>query len=308
MTPSKERGAALIIVLGLVALIGTWASTAAYEDMISLRRAENMQDAMRGLQGSQSVLALSVKALRQDALDSTTDDLEEQWAQMAPPFPIDQGLVSGVIVDSNRFLNLNDLVNAQGVLQVAVLTRLQALFVRLELDPGLVAVLADWMDGDDLPIGASGAEDSAYYDQPYRVKNGRLQRWQELAMLKGFDAKVIKKLSEVATVRVVPQGGSTPVNINTASAMVLQTLFPDMSSSDAEGFMANRPYTDVATAIANQPWAAANSGVNLSVTSNMFKLRSEARFGRAILREEYVLLRMGNKMSLLSRQRLGWMD
>jgi len=301
-----ERGAALIIVLGLVALIGTWASTAAYEDLISLRRAENMQDAMRARQASESVLALTVKLLRQDALDTTTDDLEEEWAQPAPPFPIDQGVVSGTLVDANRFLNLNDLVNNQGVLQVPVLARFQAMFVQLGLDPGLVAVLADWMDADDRPIGASGAEDASYYDLPYKVKNARLQRWQELRLLKGFTTEVIKQLKTVAIVRPVPGTGVTPVNINTAGAAVLQAFFPLMSSADAEGLMAARPYSDVATAIVNQPWSKAVNPAGLSVVSDLFMLRSEAQFGRAILREEYVLLRQANKLSLLSRQRLGW--
>ncbi|MDX8406665.1 MAG: type II secretion system minor pseudopilin GspK [Mariprofundus sp.] len=304
----RERGAALIIVLGLVALIGAWASTAAYEDMISLRRAENMQDAMRAVQGSQSVLALAVKLLKQDAVDSVTDDLDEEWAQPAPPFPIDQGVVSGQLVDANRYLNLNDLVNNQGQMQVAVLTRLQALLVRLELDPGLVAVLADWMDADDRPIGASGAEDASYYDMPYRVKNGRLQRWNELSMLKGFDDKIIRALATVAVVRPVPAGGVTQVNINTAGADVLQAMFPTMASVDAETFMAGRPYANVTTAIANQPWAAAVDPASLSVVSDLFMLRSEARFGRAVLREAYVLLRQSKKLSLLSRQRLGWTD
>jgi len=304
----RERGAALIIVLGLVALIGAWASTAAYEDMISLRRAENMQDAMRALQGSQSVLALALKALRQDAAKTITDNLDEEWAQQTPPFPIDQGVVTGYITDANRYLNLNDLVNDQGQLDVAVFTRLQVLFTRLDLDPGLVAVLADWMDADDKPIGPAGAEDASYYDQPYRAKNARLDRWSELTMLKGFDARVLKKLSGIVVVRTVAQGGVSTVNLNTAGATVLQTIFPTMSGADAETLIAGRPYPDVGTAIANQPWATGVNQANLSVASDVFMLRTEARFGRAVLREEYVLLRQTKKLSLLSRERLGWSD
>jgi len=300
----RERGAALIIVLGLVALIGAWASTAAYEDMISLRRAENMQDAMRALQGSQSVLALSIRVLRQDMTDSTTDDLNEVWAQETPPFPIDQGKVSGRVTDANRYLNLNDLVDDQGQVKTPVYQRLQRLFTRLDLDAGLVDVLADWMDADDRPMGAAGAEDVSYYDKPYHVKNGRLERWNELSMLRGFDAGVLKKLSGVAVVRSVPQGGITPVNINTADTVVLQAVFPDMVEGDAEAFISSRPYADVATAIANQPWAAGVNPASLSVASDVFMVRSEAHFGRVVLQEEYMLLRQEKKLSLLSRERL----
>jgi len=303
---NRERGAALIIVLGLVALIGAWASTAAYEDMISLRRAENMQDATRALQGSQSVLALGLRALRQDALATTPDSLDDDWAQQAPPFPIDQGVVGGQIIDVNRYLNLNDLVNDQGEMQVDVFTRFQALFVRLELDPGLVAVLVDWMDADDRPVGPAGAEDASYYDRPYRVKNRRLERWGELTMLKGFDARVLEKLSGVVVVQIVPQGRVTSVNINTAGIPVLQTIFPNMTSADAESFIAARPYANVGDAVTNKPWATGANLARLSVASDLFMLRTEAHFGRAVLREEYVLLRQANKLSLLSRERLAW--
>jgi len=302
----RERGAALIIVLGLVALIGAWASTAAYEDMISLRRSENMQEAMRAVQGSQSVLALSVLALRQDGAHSTTDNLDEDWAQQTPPFPIDKGMVSGHIVDANRYLNLNDLVDDQGQVQMLVYQRLRALFSGLSLDVNLVDVLADWMDADDRPMGAAGAEDVSYMDRPYRVKNARLERWDELRMLQGFDADVVEELSKVAVVRPVPPDGITSVNINTASTAVLQAIFPAMTEPDAETFIAGRPYADVATAMKDQPWAANVNSAILSVVSDVFMVRSEARFGRAVLREEYVLLRQAKKISLLSHERLGW--
>jgi len=301
-----ERGAALIIVLGLVALIGTWASTAAYEDMISIRRAENMQDAMRAIQGSKSALALSTMVLRQDAVASVTDDPGEDWAQPTPPFPIDQGSVSGQIIDTNRYLNLNDLVNDQGQVQMAVFKRLQLLFSRLGLDTGLVEVLADWEDADDKSIGPAGAEDASYYDKPYRVKNGRLDRWNELTMLKGFNADIISRLATVAIVRPVPQGGVTQVNINTADIKVLQAMFPTMNAADAETLIAGRPYSDVGIAIANQPWATGVNPADLSVSSDVFMVRTEARFGRAVLREEYMLLRQAKKITLLSRQRRDW--
>jgi len=300
----RERGAALIIVLGLVALIGAWASTAAYEDMISLRRAENMQDAMRAWQGSESVLALGVMVLRQDAMAGTADNLDEAWAQETPPFPIDQGVVIGRITDANRYLNLNDLVDDQGHIQQFAYQRLRRLFALLGLDAGLVDVLADWMDADDKPMSAAGAEDASYEEQPYRVKNGRLERWDELGMLKGFDVDVLGKLSTVAAVRPVPRGGVTSVNINTTGATVLRSIFPKMVEGDAETFISARPYTDVATALANHPWAVGVNQASLSVASDVFMVRSEARFGRAVLREEYVLLRQGKNLSLLSRERL----
>ncbi len=302
----RERGIALVIVLGLVALIGAWASTAAYEDMIALRRAENMQDAMRAMQASQSALAVAVMTLRHDARDSTSDDLDEAWAMETPPFPIDEGMVSGDIVDANRFLNLNDLVDATGQVQPTVVSMFKRLFRQMELDEGLVDAVVDWIDKDHRPFGASGAEDAAYYDTPYRVKNAPLDRWDELRMIKGFDdADVLSRLEDVITVTPTSAGGITPVNLNTVSANVLLVLFPKMNDANAESLIAGRPYNDVAAATAGQPMDGVNPA-RLSVASSTFMVRTDARFGRVILREEYVVRRQAQKLSLISRQHLGW--
>ncbi|WP_202978163.1 type II secretion system minor pseudopilin GspK [Mariprofundus erugo] len=304
----RERGAALIIVLGLVALVGAWASSAAFEDMVSLRRAENMQDAIRAQQGSRSALALAVKALRQDAARTSIDEPGELWASPAPPFTIDQGSVALVITDANRRLNLNDLVNDQGKLQMDVYGRLRRLFVRTGLDAGLVEALADWMDADDRPVGASGGEDSSYIDKPYRVKNGRLDRWSELAMIHGFTRDVMNKLATVVVVRPVPQGDMTPINLNTADVNVLRAVFPSMKPADADALIAGRPYQSTSEALANRSWSTGVNPADLSVTSDLFIVRTDARFGRAQLREEYMLMRQANMLTLLSRERLSWGD
>ncbi len=300
----RERGVALIIVLGLVALIGAWASSAAYEDLISLRRAENMMDAMRAMQASESALALAVLTLRQDARESNTDDLDEAWAMEAPPFPIDDGVVSGQIADTARFLNINDLVDAKGVAREEVVGEFRRLFALLELDGALLDALVDWLDADDRPYGAGGAESGAYYDRPYRVKNAPLDNWGELAMIKGFDTGVMARLAEVAV--VTPSGGMTPVNLNTASQQVLLALFPKMTDVDAQALMAARPYADVASALQGRSWAAGVNQTRLSVSSGIFIVRTEARFGRVVFREEFIVHRQSDKLNLVSRRRLVW--
>lgn|GEM_PF-1835198 len=317
-----ERGVALIIVLGLVALIGVWASTAAYEDMISLRRMENMQDAMRGNQASQSAFSLVIKLLREDVKDSQRDDLEEVWAQNIPAFPIDAGTVSGEIIDASRFININDLVNSQGAVQADVEANVKLLFQRLELDVTLVNRLIDWIDLNSSPYGSGGAEESSYYDAAYSVKNGPLQRWSELRMIKGFDDEVVSKLENYLVVRATPAtvagqvqdqaasatpaaGGKTPININTAPVAVMMALFPLMSEADAQAFIESRPY-DTAD-LTRQPWA---HGVNvqgrLSTMSDLFIVRIDARFGRTALREEFMVSRQGQSLKLLSREMLEW--
>ena len=299
-----ERGAALIIVLGLVALISTWAVTAAYNDMLALRRAENSQDLMRSEQASQSALVLAVKMLRDDATESQSDDLDELWAQDTPPFAIDNGMVTGEIVDANRYLNLNALVDKNGMVVAAVEKQVKALFTLLELDPGLVDALVDWIDADNRPYGNGGAEDSAYYDRDYRVKNDLLESWDELQLVRGFDAKVLSTLVTAAVVRDPPPSGFSTVNLNTAGAVVLMSLSPDVSQADIEAFMADRPFSSVAVALTNRPWAVKLNKAYLSVSSDIFMVRTEASFGRVALREQFEVQRQSTKIKLLSVTRL----
>jgi len=308
MDHGKERGAALIIVLGLVALISTWAVSAAYEDMLSLRRAENSQNAVWAEEASQSALILSAKILRDDGKHTQTDDLDESWAQDTPPFNIDDGSVLGHIIDTNRFINLNALVDKNGKVVAEVEKQVKALFTMLDLDTGLVDALIDWMDIDDQPHGTGGAEDSAYYNKDYHVKNAPLDRWQELRLIRGFDDRVVNLLAAVAVVRDMPAKGFSTININTAGVKVLMAIMPKMTLADAEVFVAERPFNTIDQGLRDRAWAVAVNKAYLSVASDVFMVRTEARFGRVILREKFMLRRQSGggqpgKITLLSIER-----
>lgn len=302
----REEGVALLVVLGLVALVSVWASTAAYEDMIELRRAEDIQDNAQALLASQSAMALARKILFDDMRMTKTDNLREAWAQVKPPMPVKHGSIGEYTVDENRYFNLNDLVNAKGVAQPEAIAIARRLFVILKLNPGLVDALVDWMDADDRPSGPMGAEDAAYMDKPYRVKNARMDRWDELRMIKGFTDKVVNALATVAVVGPVPITGITPININTTNKDVLLAVIPSLNSATADAFIGGRPYASVSAAT-SQPWAQGVTPGRLSVNSDTFMVRTDAKFGRAEMREEYVLVRLnGNQVNLWSRERLDW--
>jgi len=306
-TYPKEAGVALIMVLGMVAIIAAWASTAAYEDMIAIRRIENIQDETRATMASESAIPLVKIILREEYLISNQppiDSLDEDWAQELPPFPIDDGLIGAKIIDSNRSYNLNDLVDNNGNVQPKHVTEVKQLFNLLDLDNTLVDALVDWMDKNDVPYGVGGAEDSAYYSKDYKIKNARLDNWSELKLIAGFTPKVLKKLETVATVH--PSTGSSIININTANPLVLRAIFPNMTIADEENLFADRPYDKLSDAINNQPWKQGGDLSRLKVFSDTFMLRTHAMFGRANVREEYVLSRKGQTVTLLSRERLGW--
>jgi len=306
---SSEKGAALIIVLGLVAVISGWAAAAAYEDMLSLRRAENMVVSVKAELACLSALALAKAVLKQDAKDGGTDSLDDDWAQSSVPFPIDDGLVTGEVVDANRYLNLNDLVDKNGKAVLPMVKAAKRLFVIKGLDDGLVDALVDWMDVDDLPYGPSGLEDLAYYAKDYRAKNAALDRLDELRLIEGFDKPVMDALKDDVVVWSVSTDIYSKVNINTVQGDVLLAMFPKMTDVDKEDVFNNRPYEQTGS-LKTAVWAQGSEAqlmfTRLSVVSDRFIVKTHAKFGRADWQEGYGLFRDGEKITLLWRERLLW--
>jgi len=302
----KERGVALVLVLGLVALVAVWAVESASEDWISLRRAENMQLASQSMLAAESGLELGRKILKED--DTGVDNLDEDWAQAMPSFPVDDGEVATAIVDASRFFNLNDLVNGNGVPQVKAVLIAKRLFTLLELDTGLVDALVDWMDRDGTPYGPGGAEDIAYMDKNWRVKNAPLDSLREVLLIKGFDREVLGKLKRVAVAR--PHTGITPVNINTAVKDVLMSLADGIPEQDVDEMVAQRkdaPWRTVAEWSSQTPysvWAGRINPARLGTVSDAFLIQSEARFGRVRWREEMLMGRSGKKLQVLARRKV----
>ncbi|MDQ6954702.1 MAG: type II secretion system minor pseudopilin GspK [Mariprofundaceae bacterium] len=306
---THERGAALIIVLGLVAVIAGWAATAAYEDMVSLRRAENSILAMKAELACLSVFELAKAGLKQDARDGRGDNLEEDWAQSAVPFPIDDGLVAGDVVDVNRYLNLNDLVGANGQAILPMVEMTKRLFMAKDVDVGLVDALVDWMDADSIPFGPGGIEDSGYFSQDYMVKNAPLDRLNELRLIAGYNQDVMASLKDLVVVWPVVADVYSKVNINTVEVDVLLAMFPNLSDVDAASIFSDRPY-DQLSGLQTAAWAQGAAGKlmfsRLSVSSDGFMVRAHALFGRADWREEYGLSRQGENLTLRWRERLLW--
>lgn len=300
-----ERGIALVMVLALVALVAVWAVQSADEDWVSLRRAENMQQSSKAWLGVESGEALAMRTLAAD--DPAYDGLDEEWAAKSPPFPVDDGVVAGSIEDANRFINLNDLIDTSGKAQPAKVQIVKRLFARLQLDARLVDALVDWMDVDSQPYGSGGAEQSAYANRPYHIKNAPLDSLNEVLLVQGFKPEMLDRLRKVATVR--PSRGSTPVNINTAPADVLLSLADNIPQGDVEAMISARnsaPYKSIGelTAGGQNSWVARISPGLLSTKSDAFVIRIESRFGRARWAERMLVARRGDAFEVLSRRKV----
>ena len=126
------------------------------------------------------------------------------------------------------------------------------LLIALELDPRFAGIAADWLDSNIDASFPDGAEDPIYtgFIPPYRSANQSLTSTSELQALEGMDRESFLVLRPHIT--ALP--GRTNVNVNTATAAVLQSLDENMSAADVQRLLAEREtagFADIQTAFAS---------------------------------------------------------
>ena len=244
----RQRGVALITAILLVAIATMLATKLAWDNQISMRRTDTVLVQEQARFFATGAEAVAVDVLRQD--DPAFDHLDEDWAQVIPPLDIgiDEttlGQMQGRITDAQSRFNLNNLVPSQGAeVSERARAQLEKLIETLQLDPGLVDAIIDWIDADTIPL-SGGAEDDAYtsLNPPYRAANNYFNSVSELRSVAGMDAESYALLLPHVTA-LTPGwcGGSdfTPINMNTASAEVIASLHEDITISQAETWVEER--------------------------------------------------------------------
>jgi general secretion pathway protein K len=321
---TSERGASLISALLLVALMASVATALATDLRFSMRRSANMEvrdqsywyalgarDFTEALIGR--ALANPDRAFRPDA----------PWLQGPSLYPIEQGQLSGRIIDGNNCFNLNALVSDDGrgglVADSAQRGRFEQVMIAAGLPVRLAAQIAaqsaDWIDSDRRPL-ASGAEDDVYGRRSgaYRTGNTLMAEREEMLALAAMTPDAWRVLAPLVCVR--PEAAPLALNINTLQADGLPLLIGlfdgRLTRTAAEGVLLQRPpdgYGDVEAfwaqpAIAAlEPDAGLRSAVGL--TTQYFEVEIEvvhagARFGFS----ETVEARGGGRLLRLS-QRFG---
>ncbi|HEB55876.1 MAG TPA: general secretion pathway protein GspK [Gammaproteobacteria bacterium] len=279
----NTRGVALITVLLVVALATTAAVAMSSRQHIDIRRTQNTLFIGQAAQYLYGVELWAQQILAKDRHDNKTDDNTEAWATRLPPLPIEGGYVSGQLEDLQGRFNLNNLQQDKeaGKREQA---RLRRLLAQMEINPGLINVLLDWIDGDQEARFPEGAEDGYYLglQPPYRAANRLLQSSSELILLKDMTQKKFNKLKPFIT--TLPQ--ITAINVNTASVEVLMSLADNLSITDIQALVKKRkdePYKKIEDFLAEKPFVAKSiSAAGLSVSSNFFMLHAETGIGTLI--------------------------
>mgnify|MGYP003891350147 FL=1 len=253
---SRQRGAALIVALLVFAIAAALMVGLQRDFTLHMERGRNgflQEQAWVYLQGAENLatMALRLDAQQDTETDRTRDDLSEQWAQEATPYPLDeQGWLMGELEDLQGRFNVNNLVNptkqpeSDSVTEVKqtlgageirlssdqqqfirLLQSLEGVDIDLSLAQTLTAAVIDFIDADDSPQ-ANGAEAEGYRNlvPAYRPANQPLASVSELRAVKGVTPEIYNALAPF--VSVWPPGGSL-LNIHTAPTVVLRSLNVD---------------------------------------------------------------------------------
>lgn len=297
----KQHGVALITALLVVALATTLAVAGFSRQMVLIRRTANVlhhdQAYFYALGGENWARLL----LQRD--DPTVDTLKENWAIRLPALPIEGGTLQGELSDLQGRFNINNLLTEAGDVSQVDVARFERLLLALEISPVLVQPLLDWLDADTNPQLPSGAEDTFYLGQKtsYRAANRLMIDISELRAVSGFTAEIVAKISPY--VCALPH--RTPLNVNTASAITLRILSPEMTQADTEALLLTRekqPFTTIQEMMKHETLAGRRVETEgLSVNSRFFLYRGEATIDRGIARLQTLLQREGTQVTALLR-------
>lgn len=294
---SKHRGVALIMVLLAMALVVMLASGMLREQNLRVFKAGHYLAQQQGYSIALGAEDFARRILVQDFEDDReegvmTDSLGEVWAERAAILPLDNNGVAEIQIDGlGGRLNLNDLVNTSGEVNSLVRARVERLLQTLEVSGVTVGALIDWIDADDQPSGAEGAEDGTYLmaEPSYRAANQPFVSVTELRLIEGMTEEAYNRLHPHVTALPVTGAG---VNINTATLPVLMSLHGEITRAGAQAIVARRdeePFEDVRDFLALPEL----SGMGLTATG----LTLQTRFFDVVSRITYD----NRKVNMVSR-------
>ncbi|WP_313102585.1 type II secretion system minor pseudopilin GspK [Stutzerimonas nitrititolerans] len=283
-----QRGVALITVLLVVAVVTVVCASMIARQQLSIRATSNQLQARQawhyalgGEALAQSILRRDLRATRESgAAQAPVDHLFEPWALPQPAFEIEQGRIQIRIEDLAGRFNLNSLVQNQQP-NAAAQAQFRRLLLRLDITEPYAERLADWLDADQQPSGEQGAEDNAYLllDPPYRTAGRSLGDLSELRLLLDMHEEDFQRLAPY--VSALP--ADVPLNVNTASALVLSTLGDNLSLSIGQAMVQARRgggFREIATFLAQPAMSGIDlKGTSLAVSSQYFQAVSDVRLG-----------------------------
>ena len=230
---SSQRGIALLTILVMVALATILAATIAKRQTNTAENTGYLMRQDQSLLYAKSAEAFFSELLIQDSDNgSSIDHLQENWAKPMPAFPVEDGFISGRLLDESGKFNLNNLLKADGSVDDSARRWFEKLLQRVGLPAELSQAVIDWQDADDETTGAMGAESNYYQglDPSYLASNTRFHQVEELKLVRGFEGKNYDLIAPYVT--ALPE--ATKINMNTAAPLLLASIDPKLDLKTLE--------------------------------------------------------------------------
>ncbi|WP_313807298.1 type II secretion system minor pseudopilin GspK [Sphingobium sp.] len=280
----NERGAALLTVLLLVAVMAVVASTALERLALATRMTGNggaVDQARAFADAGTEIARLRIGDLLAANPGRTT--LAGNWMGTPQAIAVPGGIATARVTDGGNCFNLNSVVAGEneanlkvrpvGVSQFQAL--LQALGVEARQAQVAAASLADWIDTDGVPQ-PGGAEDETYARAaaPYRAANRFMVDPSELRAVNGVTPAIYALARP--WVCALPTADLSPININTLlpdqAPLFAMLMQGQLSVAQARQLLAQRPADGYGSTVAF--WAVpALAGLNpLEEVANQVKL------------------------------------
>lgn len=324
----KVRGVALITVMLIVALAAILATQMSGRLLLQMQRTTNI-----GLNQQAYWYAMGAEAFTKRVLldifkeEPGTTNLSQPWAQGETSFPVDNGKITGEIIDLQACLNLNALradvkPDKKAASAKKASTPAKAALIELITRLGIEGVsqfeaeymadaLTDWLDQDNVISSAGGAEDNDYAAKEfaYLPANNFLASVDELRVIEHFTVPVIQALREY--VCVIPNSDLYKLNINTISVehalllhAVLNIPLEDaeqvLSARDKKGFKSVDDFFKASELTKTN--ISADKKEHFVVDSEYFKLKASASFNDSYFSLNSILQIIdNNKIKVISR-------
>lgn len=303
-----ERGAALLTILLLVAVIAVIAAGALEKMRLATRLGANAiaLDQARAYAMATETLATT----RIDAIlsrDAARVTLAGGWSGTPFALPIPQGVATATITDGGNCFNLNGLVveesrgtyrsRAAAVMEFSRLMRL--LGITQQTGSAIAAATADWIDSDG-DAQPQGAEDARYArsTQAYRTANTLMADASELRSVSGVTPEIFATLAPWVCAQ--PRAMPSRINVNTLlpeQAVLLAMIFPDtLDIGRARQVLLERPpqgFTSTLEFLQRPALQGATAGPDVqqqtAITTTWFTLRTEVALGGVALSQRALI-------------------
>jgi general secretion pathway protein K len=303
----QQRGAALLAAMLTVTLVATLSATALWQQWRSVEVEAAERARVQSAWLLTGALDWARLILRQDAITGGADHLAEPWAvplneaRLSTFLSMDSSsadadrdaFLSGQITDLQGRMNLTNLIEARKLSEPAS-QALARLFDLLDLPSAEANLLTQGL------LAASRIAKDGENPDP---QSPLMPRTVDQLSWLGLSKATIRTLRPFVT--FLPE--RTPINLNTASAEVIQATVPGLERASASRLVSERErahFANLADAARLAPAIGdSGAGAQLAVNSRFFEVRGRVRLDQAVVEEVSVVQRDGVTVRTLMRSR-----